>query len=280
MDLNLIRAKLEQLQQGPKSSNSQREQIFWSPSPGTSTIRILPNPYNADYPFTELQLYYNFGGTVLSPSSYGQPDPILDFARKLAYSKDNTERELAKRLFPVRRTYALILERGKESEGPKYWNFNQTVYRELLAYIADPDYGDITHPLTGRDVTIEYILGDGKTEREQKRNSKITVRVKPRESKAFEDPTLLEKIKAMKPLSDIFPIPAEDTLKTMLEKYLSGTADSTTDQPTITTKSLPDPVVATPAPAELPSLTSPDDTSAVNSALDEINRLFDEYDKK
>jgi hypothetical protein len=57
---------------------------------------------------------------------------------------------------PKLRTFVPVLVRGEEGEGVKFWGFGKTVYQEILGYIADPDYGDITDPSSGRDITIEY----------------------------------------------------------------------------------------------------------------------------
>ena len=54
------------------------------------------------------------------------------------------------------RTFVPVLVRGQEGEGVKFWGFGKTVYQEILGYITDPDYGDITDPTNGRDLTIEY----------------------------------------------------------------------------------------------------------------------------
>ena len=54
------------------------------------------------------------------------------------------------------RTYVPVLVRGEESEGVKFWGFGKNVYQELLGFFADPDYGDLTDPVNGRDVTVEF----------------------------------------------------------------------------------------------------------------------------
>ena len=51
--------------------------------------------------------------------------------------------------------------RGEEGEGVRFWGFGKTVYQEILGYIDDPDYGDITDPSSGRDLTIEYKSDEG-----------------------------------------------------------------------------------------------------------------------
>ena len=54
------------------------------------------------------------------------------------------------------RTFVPVIVRGEEGEGVRFWGFGKTVYQEILGYSIDPDYGDITDPSSGRDLTIEY----------------------------------------------------------------------------------------------------------------------------
>ena len=82
--------------------------------------------------------------THLSPVSFGRPDPINEFAGKLKSTGEKDEWIQGKRLEPKMRTFAPVLVRGKEQEGVKFWGFGKTVYQELLGFIADPDYGDIS----------------------------------------------------------------------------------------------------------------------------------------
>ena len=34
------------------------------------------------------------------------------------------------------------------------WQYSQTVFRDLKGYFQDPEYGDLAHPLTGRDIRV------------------------------------------------------------------------------------------------------------------------------
>ena len=49
-----------------------------------------------------------------------------------------------------------VVVRGEEGQGVKFWGFGKTVYQELLSIISDPDYGDITDQVSGRDVIVEF----------------------------------------------------------------------------------------------------------------------------
>ena len=88
------------------------------------------------------------------------------------------------------RTYVPVLVRGEESEGIKFWGFGKTVYQELLLS-SDPDYGDLTDPTSGRDVTVEF-----KTGKELGKNYPETyIRVKPNQTPITEDKNVLELVK-------------------------------------------------------------------------------------
>ena len=55
------------------------------------------------------------------------------------------------------RTFIPVVVRVRERHGVRFWGFGKTVYQELLSIIFDPDYGDITDPVNGRDVVVEFI---------------------------------------------------------------------------------------------------------------------------
>ena len=139
MDLDAIKSRLNQLQ------NTQTN-AFWKPQPGKSQIRIVPYLHDKNNPFSELFFHYSLvpNKTVLSPLSYGRPDPVQQFADKLKSTGNKDEWIQGKRIEPKMRTFVPVVVRGEESEGVKFWGFGKTVYQELLGIIADPDYGDIS----------------------------------------------------------------------------------------------------------------------------------------
>ena len=81
---------------------------------------------------------------MVSPMSFGRPDPIVEFAEKLKKSGDKDDWKLGKKIEPKFRVYAPVIVRGQEHEGVKFWSFGKQIFTELLSVIADPDYGDIT----------------------------------------------------------------------------------------------------------------------------------------
>ena len=180
MDINAIKSKLSQLQ-----STTSTKENFWKPEPGTQVVRIVPYKHNKDNPFIELFFHYNLGNnkTYLSPLSFGRPDPVAEFADKLKSTGNKDEWIQGKRLEPKMRTFAPVIVRGRESEGVKFWGFGKTVYQELLSVIADPDYGDITEAMAGRDIGIER-----QTPAEAgNQYGKTTVRVSPKQNAITDD---------------------------------------------------------------------------------------------
>ena len=97
------------------------------------------------------------------------------------------------------------------------WGFGKQVYQELLGFITDPDYGDITDPVGGRDILVEFTPSEGAGQ-----FPKTTIRVKPNVTPATEDKNIAEKIAKHQPnLDDIFKEPSYDELKEALENWLN-----------------------------------------------------------
>ena len=122
LDLNAIKAKLNELQTSNKGGGDTK--LFWKPPVGKSQIRIVPYAFDKGNPFQELYFHYEIGKkTMISPSSFGRPDPILEFAEKLKKSGDKEDWKLGRKIEPKFRCYVPIIVRGAESEGVKYYAF-------------------------------------------------------------------------------------------------------------------------------------------------------------
>ena len=213
IDLDAIRRKLNNLQ-----SQTGRQDNLWKPEPGKQIIRIVPYQHNKENPFNEMYFHYDLGKrNYLSPVTYGEADPVEEFAQKLRATGKSDDFKLAKKLTPKMRVYVPVLVRGKESEGVKLWGFGKQVYTELLGFIADPDYGDITDVKAGRDVLVEFTPAEGVGQ-----FPKTTIRVKPNQTAATEDTNVAEKIiSGQKDIYDIFKKQSYDDLKAVLEEWLN-----------------------------------------------------------
>ena len=214
IDLSQIKNRLNKLQ---NTQNRASEQ--WKPTPGKHQVRIVPYKYNKDNPFIELYFHYNVNGkTYLSPQSFGRPDPIVEFADKLKRMGTKDDWKAAKRMEPKLRTYAPVLIRGEEDQGVRFWGFGKTVYQEILGYIADPDYGDITDPRSGRDIVVEYTSAeDGGTQ-----FPTTTIRVKPKETLLSDDKDKFEDyLENQVEITDLYSELTYDELKDVLNGWLN-----------------------------------------------------------
>ena len=155
------------------------------------------------------------------------------------------------------RTFLPVIVRGKESEGVKFWGFGKTVYQELLSFIADPDYGDITDPTNGRDIAVEF-----KTAEETGANFPSTsIRVKPNQTPITEDAEQLKSmIENQTNITEIYTEQSYDELKEVLNNYLNPTDEDTTTGTTTTAETT----------KTEPALEGTTKTSDVDSAFDEL----------
>ena len=212
MDIKLALSRFNSLQNNTKKSDS-----IWKPAPGKSQIRIVPYKFNKDLPFIELYFHYNINNkTYLSPMSFGRPDPIVEFAEKLKRTGDTDDWKAGKKMEPKLRTFVPVIVRGKENEGVKFWGFGKTVYQDILGYIADPDYGDISDPTAGRDITVEFKTKD----QTGKDFPETSIRVKPNQTPVTDNKAVLEKIKNQPKITEVFKEPTYEELTKMLHNWL------------------------------------------------------------
>lgn len=224
INLDAIRNKLQQMQQSNTGSGgSKSSEFIWKPTVGKTQVRIVPYMFDKNNPFQELYFHYEIGKrTMVSPISFGRPDPIVEFSDKLKKSKDKDDFKLAKKIEPKFRVYVPVIIRGLEHEGVKFWSFGKQIYTELLSIISDPDYGDITDLMNGRDITVEYIAAE-----KEGAFPTTTVRVKPNTSPATSDKEIAEKIvNGQKKITDLFTELSYEEMTDALQKWLNPETQS------------------------------------------------------
>ena len=159
MDLDAIKKRLGEMQSQTNNSGGNSKQLFWKPSVGKQVVRVVPNKYNKEFPFTEMMFYYGIGSkrVMASPANWGEKDPIMEFAKQLRQTNDKENWRLAKKLDPKTRIFAPVVVRGEESEGVKLWQFGKEVYQEFLNMAADDEIGDYTDIAGGRDIKLTTV---------------------------------------------------------------------------------------------------------------------------
>jgi hypothetical protein len=155
---------------------------------------------------------------MISPSNFGEKDPIALFAGKLReeYNKENFV--LAKKLDPKNRVFAPVVVRGEEDKGVRLWQFGKQVYEELLALAVDDEIGDYTDIVNGRDLTVETVGPESTGTPYNKSSVRVRLKSTPLSENKDEAQTWL----------DTQPNPVElfkrytfDEMKSALEKWLS-----------------------------------------------------------
>jgi hypothetical protein len=225
LNLDAIKAKLNQL-----NKSDDRRNNLWKPEAGKTRVRIVPYVHRKDNPFLELYFHYDIAKrSMLSPVSFGNADPVVEFAEKLKKTGSKEDWLMGRKIEPKMRTYVPVIVRGKESEGVKFWGFGKTIYTELLSIVSDPDYGDITDLMSGRDIDVEFTPAEGGG------YPKTAIRVKPNTSAATDDKAIAEKIMNQPEITDIFPEPTYEELENALKEWMnpenadSDVADGSTE---------------------------------------------------
>jgi hypothetical protein len=222
INLDAIRGRLNKLQSTTSKTVEQ-----WKPTPGKHQIRLVPYKFNKENPFIELLFHYGINNkTYLSPSSFGRPDPIVEFAEKLKRMGDKEDWKAAKKMEPKLRTFIPVLVRGEEGDGVRFWGFGKTVYQEILGYIADPDYGDITDPNEGRDIVVEIVSAEDSGTS----YPVTTIRVKPKETPLADTKEQMDKfLNEQKDITELYSELSYAELKSVLESWLNPSAGSDTE---------------------------------------------------
>jgi hypothetical protein len=185
---------------------------------------------------------------------------------------DKEDWRAAKKMEPKLRTFVPVLVRGEEGEGIRFWGFGKTVYQEILGYIADPDYGDITHPTEGRDITVEVVSAA-----ESGTSYPVTtIRVKPKETPlADTKEAMVALLDSQHNVTEVYQEMTYDELKTVLEGWLNPESDEESDVETSTsTQTLSSTTSDDDVEDSTPTISS--DTTKSNKKLDDVASAFDD----
>jgi hypothetical protein len=275
INLDAIRGRLNKLQ-----STTSKKVELWKPAPGKHQIRLVPYKFNEENPFIELYFHYNINNkSYLSPMSFGRPDPIVEFADKLKRMGDKEDWKAAKKMEPKLRTFVPVLVRGEEGEGVRFWGFGKTVYQEILGYMADPDYGDITDPTTGRDITVEIVSAEDSGTS----YPVTTIRVKPKETPLVESAEETKKfLTNQMEITDLYQELTYSELKSVLEGWLNPSATGDDELETsVSAQTLSS--TASPAESVIPAPTAKTESHDMGGSqptpakkLDDVTSAFDD----
>lgn len=265
LDLTALRAKLGELK-----GNTARAEVLWKPKEGDNRVRIVPLNSNPDNPFTELLFHYLGGKTYLSPLTFGDRDPIAEFADSLrgAGGLSKEDYRETKKFVPQRRTYVPIIDRNNPDDGVRFWAFGKTVYTDLLGVMADPDYGDITDPQTGRDIKVTFTP----QEKSDTQFAKTAILISPKQTALSANAEQLEKFLTEQPdLMSVYPKMSYDELKEVLTRFIDGPSTAASPR-TVVNKSTDD----WSEPTESPNVTKSKAKSASKKPVSSVEEEFAE----
>lgn len=226
INLEAIRNRLSSIQ----SKTTKKSNLF-RPEPGKTEVRVVPYKFNKDNPFIELYFHYGLNDkNFLSPVTKGNPDPVSEFAEKLKSTGSREDWKMGRKMDPKMRTYVPVIVRGRESEGVLFWGFGIQIYEELLSIISDPEYGDITDPISGTDLTIER-----KTPEEAGNTwGSTSIRPKRKQTKLTEDAEQLKSwLSEQKEIFEIYKEPTYEELNAELQKWLNPDEEDSEEQKTV-----------------------------------------------
>jgi len=271
LNISQLKSRLNAL----SNPGNEKSDIIWKPKPGKQVVRIVPYKFNPENPFIELKFHYNLNGkTYLSPDSFGRPDPIVEFSNRLKKTGSKEDWQMGRKMEPKLRTFAPVIVRGEEDSGVKFWGFGKTVYQELVSVCLDPEYGDITDPANGRDITVEF-----KTAEEAGKNfPETTVRVKPNTTPAVDpdDKTLMDILKNQANILDLFPELSYEELSDVMNQWLNPDGEEGESGFDSDSSSSDEEPVSEAKATISKAVKSPSATAAKKSSSDDVSQAFDD----
>jgi hypothetical protein len=203
MDVNALRAMVKRM--NPERKDNPHRELWFKPSEEATVVRVLPNPTaENNVPFFEMYFHYDIGGvkSIVCPKhTDGSPCPICDladdFRSRSGKGKDDPNFRIFLDLQARPRVYAPIIIRGREDEGVKLWGFPGSILQYFVEKAGDPDWGDFTHPINGRDVTVQ-LLKPG-TNANPGRYPRPAASLKPGTSPVFKDKAAVKELLAKVP---------------------------------------------------------------------------------
>lgn len=210
LNMEAMKAKLDSESRSVNYNNAEYDKL----KQGKNVRRILWPKGDSDSFYSEGFLHFNLGedgNTVVTcPKTFGSKErcPICEYVEELQKSKNKEDAKLASKLKATRKIYVNTISRDDDEETTKVLPIGVTVLKGLLEAICDPDYGDITDPDEGRDVTITR-KGEGmKTE--------YSVLIKPKASIVSDELSASEIEDEMTDLDSLFVKKSYEELQDIL----------------------------------------------------------------
>lgn len=147
-----------------EAKTEKKESKFFKPNylklqDGDNIIRVLPPPEGMSQFFLQYQVCNNIGPrkrTITPPRQYGLPDPFSDYLDSLKMKPDEASQNELKNCRAQKIYGVFVIDRNNLETGPQLWTARVRAFRELYGIFQDPDYGDVSDPKAGHDLTVNY----------------------------------------------------------------------------------------------------------------------------
>lgn len=216
IDMNKAKQRMTQLQNQRKDYSK----ISYGLKQGDNVLRFVTPP-GEDWPFIYGSMYRNMKMKrqyFMSPSMHDEPDPILQQLQVLRKNGTPEDIEFAKKLFPSRRVFALAIIRGQEDKGIVWVDFPQKIEKQLVEFILNEQYGDITDLKNGTDFTISKRKGNPYPE--------YSVMPKRNASKLLPtDAQITQAMANIPQFKDAFKHYTYEQLQEIWDKFINGDSD-------------------------------------------------------
>ena len=154
MDAKKLAKRLQRIQE--KSSGGKN--IWFKSTEDKQKIRLVPYPHESDgSPFIEVYFHYNVAGnrSIVCPlQTHGEACPICELAEEFKNMGTKDSWKVYKSLAPKLRTYSPVIVRADDEATVKLWGYGVTIYEALVEKFLDEEWGDLSNPNTGRDLTV------------------------------------------------------------------------------------------------------------------------------
>lgn len=167
VNLEKMKKRAEQFEKGITDEHSAQKSIFAKLSGEKQDFRLIEMDGDVHKSF---YLHYNLGkqmGFLCPKKEFNEPCPVCDWGWNLyTEAKDSKDEQLKKasqKFMPQQRWYSAVLVRGKEDDGVKLWSYAKTIAKDIVNWFSNPEYGDLTDPITGTDLTVWHEKQGGKS---------------------------------------------------------------------------------------------------------------------
>lgn len=205
VDINKAKRTAQRLQEEAQKTMMP----LWIPPEGRSELRFLP-PWSAEGDIGyEARFHWNVGPehkALPCPHSIDKECPLCDFVREIRTQKDPRAQDLYAR----KRIYYNLIVRDQEEKGVQIYASGVRVYENILSYLYDDEWGDITDVIAGRDMILERV-GQGKED------TTYTLKPKANPSPLHTDQEVVDKwIEEMYNLDTILSYPETEDIEKLV----------------------------------------------------------------